>query len=383
MRLLDHTADDKIMKMVYRGITFIYVILIFLFLTKTDIVLWRSILLAFMFLIHVIRHRLKDKNIKNIIAMMILTIAEFIVMVVAFINTGTEIENTIFVLFTADVIIRYKLWFSLPVVYGGYAVYLYLWTPPGNDLVFFVMSIINQSLMFLPMWAARVLLSQRKTILLLNNKILEQSATMENIATLKERNRIAEEVHDTVGHTLTTAIVALEGANMLFNVRPDEAHDKIVIAKKQLKIGLSDIRTVVKQLKLEDKALNRISFEEDIRQIIRDVESQTELKITFIYSIKTELVSLQEHVIKNVIKEGLTNAIKHGNADMVKVELVSEDEVLNLLIKDNGHSGNKIDFGFGLSSMQSRLEALGGTLTFNINKKGFELVVKLPIARGE
>lgn len=66
------------------------------------------------------------------------------------------------------------------------------------------------------------------------------------MAALKERTSIAGEVQDTVGHTLTTAIVALEGAQLLFEKRPEEAYRKILIAREQMKQGLGNIRQVVK-----------------------------------------------------------------------------------------------------------------------------------------
>ncbi len=231
------------------------------------------------------------------------------------------------------------------------------------------------------MWAMKVLLIQRDTILRLNKKILEQSTAIKEVAKLKERNRIAEEVHDTVGHTLTTAIVALEGAHLIFRVDPEESHRKILIAKEQLKHGLGDIRGVVKALKETDEFQSSGDFFERINGIIRNVEEQTSIHIALDYEMTIELLSVQEHVIINAIKEGITNAIKHGKATKIKMILETVDHVICVEILDNGTSTKAVEFGFGLSTMKSRVEAIGGTLEYKKLGTGFKLVIMSPVMK--
>lgn len=383
MKLLEASVESKVLNFIFNGITASYGFLAILFLVNIQFEQGRTILLAMAFGIHIIRHAFKERNLPRNLFLILIIFVEYVMLIIAFMNTGTEIESTIFLLYTADVVLRYRFWFSIPFVYMGYALYLFLWTPQGYDVTFVFMSMLNQSILILPMWSAKVLLNQREQILKLNAKILEQSAQIEDLAKLKERNRIAEEVHDTVGHTLTTAIVALEGAHLLFDTRPEEAHEKVNIAKQQLKNSLGDIRYIVKKLRSSENGATSFSLEQSIKEIISNVEKQTHIMIAMDYVIKSKVISIQQHVIINAIKEGVTNVIKHGVADKIKLILESDDQQISITILDNGTPGKPIELGFGLTTMKARVEAIGGVFHYEWGNNGFVLMIKLPVVIGD
>jgi len=380
MKIVDLTSENRIADILYKLLTLAYLLLILLFVFRADLTFAQLMSLFTALMMHFLRHSLKDDKRLLIFLLIGMTIAEFSALIYAFHQSATSIENTVFVLFTADIVIRYKVWYAASVAYIGYFIYLFLWSP-DSDFVFYATSMLNHTILIVPMWATKFLLLQRETILALNSKLIEQSNAIEEIAMLKERNRIAGAVHDTLGHTLTTAIVALEVAHLLFDKRPDEAHEKINIAKDELKKGLGDIRGVVKALKMHT-SIDRLSLEDEIKGLIETIEKQTEIHIVMDYDLEGDLVSLQQHVLLNGIKEAITNAIKHGKADKIKICLDQGESILVHII-DNGLGCQDIQEGFGLSTMKSRVEAIGGALAYTCLNKGFQLEIQLPIIRGD
>lgn len=145
-----------------------------------------------------------------------------------------------------------------------------------------VFYILSYTCLVIPIWSTKLLLNQRDMNLRLNEALIQEARTREELAIYKERIRIAEEVHDTVGHSLTTAIVALEGAGLLFHIKPEESKRKILVAREQLKQGLGNIRQVVRTLKAKDGSLDVMGGKEGIQKIMNDTSKQTGFNLFFI-----------------------------------------------------------------------------------------------------
>ncbi|WP_172254293.1 sensor histidine kinase [Saccharibacillus deserti] len=311
-------------------------------------------------------------------------VVEIVLLFLLFFGKGTEVENIVFVLFIADLLLHYKSWYAFPFAYAGYLVYMILWPPDGNDLWSPMFHVLSYSFLIVPIWSTKLLLNQREVNLRLNESLKQEARTREEMAALKERTRIAEEVHDTVGHTLTTAIVALEGAQLLFEKRPEESLRKIRVAREQLKEGLGNIRQVAKTLKATEGTVGDLELEEGIRKIMTDAERQTDVRFTLHLEELPHLVSVQKYVILNLIKESITNALKHGRASAIGISIMEERDTIHIRVEDNGGGSDAWAYGFGLKTMEERIEAIGGQLTLHSEAKGgFALHARMPIAGGE
>lgn len=372
-------SRNRIIRRVLNGFTVFYVALLFMFFLVISFS-WENIVISLSIIgIRMIRHhRLPPEKLNKLVSYL-LPLIEFLLIIKLFYGTQTEIENIILVIYTVDLIAFNKFWFGISFSFIGYIVYLVLWGEYKGDLIGLLISVLGYSFLIASIWGAKVLLLQRETILQLNKKILEQSSAMEDLAKLKERNLIAEEVHNTVGHKLTTSIVALEGAHLLFDKKPKEAHEKLDVARKQLKEGLSDIREVVRALKGNDDLKSEKSLKTSIERIIHDVQLQTGIKINLTYQLEQAILPLQEYVLFNAIKEGITNALKHANPQNMDISLTKGQYQVELIIGNDGQGCESVLEGFGLKSMKANVEAIGGKMEVVCLKRGLTLLVYIPI----
>ncbi len=376
-------SDTKLSKVFFYGLSCAYVVLLLLCvaLSQAKGAAIVGVLLALYFARH--WERVLNHPKYHPIAV-VSPLAEIVILFVLFLQSGTGIETIVFVLFAADIILHYKSWYAFPFAYGGFVTYLVLWPKDGSDLWQHAFDLLSYSCLVIPIWSTKLLLNQRDMNFRLNEALLQEAKMREEMAALKERTRIAEEVHDTVGHNLTTAIVALEGAGLLFDQRPEEARQKIRVAREQLKQGLGNIRQVVKTLKATDGIAGGLGLEQGIRTLIIDTEKQTGVRFHLGYEVKSALISLQEYVMINVVKESITNTLKHGRASVIEIVVVERQETIHMNVKDNGQGSASIVYGFGLKSMEGKIEAVGGQFSVQSEPgKGFELYIRMPIAKGD
>lgn len=190
-------------------------------------------------------------------------------------------------------------------------------------------------------------------------KLKDTSKELEEMTILKERNTIAREIHDTVGHTLTTVLLEMEAGERLIKIDPDLAANKIRLAKGQVRKGLSDIRESVRTLK-EGREI--IEFVPSIHLLIDEITKHGDIFIKYEISELPRLTVQQEKALYRALQEGLTNGIKHGKSTAFVFKLKYENGQVEFFLQDNGEGTDKIVHGFGLTSMEQRVREAGGVL---------------------
>ena len=90
----------------------------------------------------------------------------------------------------------------------------------------------------------------------------------------------------------------------------------------------------------------------------------------------------EEDAVYRIVQESVTNAIRHGHATEIDVQLSGENRRLSIVIQDNGIGCEKIELGFGLRHMRERLRLLGGSLRVD-GKKGFRIEATIPLRWGD
>jgi signal transduction histidine kinase len=201
----------------------------------------------------------------------------------------------------------------------------------------------------------------------------EQSEKLKGLAVVEERNRIAAEMHDTVGHTLTAAVLTLEAAERLVS-EPQAAH-KLHQGKEQVRRGLSELRASVKVV----RAGNETNFVAVLEQLLQEIRSDTGLDIHLVVESEISLPPHQAGVLLSAIKECTTNAIKHGHATHADILVGEYKGQLRLAFTDNGSGADHIKSGSGLSIMRERVQSVGGTLELESTpREGFTVSLIIP-----
>ncbi len=202
----------------------------------------------------------------------------------------------------------------------------------------------------------------------------------EQMGETRERNRLAREIHDTLGHILTGISVGIDAVMVLMDTSPDAARTQLETIGNMARRGLDDVRRSVRKLKPD--ALERMSLENAIHQMIEEMSRGTNTKIYFVsYMGQLRFEADLEETLYRIIQESTTNAIRHGKAKEIWIRMSEQNGQMILMISDNGCGCKEITEGFGLQHMRERVELAGGTL-FCQGDFGFTVIVKIPMPAG-
>lgn len=219
-------------------------------------------------------------------------------------------------------------------------------------------------------------------------QLQEYADKTEHMAELRERNRLAREIHDTLGHTLTGIIMTTDASLVLMDAAPDQAKKQLELANRTARDGLNDVRRSINALRPD--ALEHSDFAEALENTIEKFCLTTSAKVTYTQNAgELDFAPDEEEAIYRVIQESLTNAVRHGQARNIEVRLDRDGDELTITVRDDGTgmpSGKKE--GFGLRHMRERLELLHGSLQYGnrpaAQGSGFELTARLrPRQKGE
>lgn len=214
--------------------------------------------------------------------------------------------------------------------------------------------------------------NSRELNLLLENKnkdLLEKQDYEIHLATLKERNRIAREIHDNVGHMLSRSILQT-GALLAVN-KDNNLKAPLLSVKDTLSSAMDSIRKSVHDLHDES-----IDLYDTIRTILKDYQSY---ETTLEYDMSDTIPRNVKYCFIMLIKEGLSNIVKHSDAGHIVILVREHPSFYQIQISDNGNplSGNTASHGIGLENMQERVQALHGTFRTSIDN-GFKIFASIP-----
>ena len=224
----------------------------------------------------------------------------------------------------------------------------------------------------------------REAVKLADEKKAEAEAAHEQLTITKvfeERNRIARDIHDNAGHSLTTVIMQTEAAKLIIEDNPAEAKNRIISANIQAKNALDQLRESVHLLAGRQQIR---PLREELGEIIAQTIDGTQIRARYdISEVKTSVE--QYRYICNTVKELLANGIRHGNATAFYIELKQAGENINLLVSDNGSGvAGEVKEGYGLKGIRERAEALGGGCRYASEaEEGFETEIYLPVYKEE
>ena len=192
---------------------------------------------------------------------------------------------------------------------------------------------------------------------------------------LEERNKIAQEIHDQIGHNLSGSLMQLEAAKLL--LAKDIPKSKLMIQNTidVLRIGMDNIRITLKNIKppSEQLGINKLKL------LVEEFSFKSDIRTSFLYSGNINKVSARQwKLIYDNINEGLTNAMKYSKATKVTINIVILNKVIKLEVKDDGVGCSTIIKGLGISGMDERVGNEGGKLIVD-GSQGFSVISIIPL----
>lgn len=259
----------------------------------------------------------------------------------------------------------------LHVHYRPEAAYYRLIIVEGQSWVYLIISLVT--VMFL----GRMLVRERKS------RSAEESLAeeVEKLAVKLERARIARDIHDGLGHTLTSLRIQLELVLKQIECgNPESASELLMRCQDAAGASLNEVRRAVKAEKTGDF---------NLQQAVTDLVDQIRREDALTFDIQLHDLGLPlmlQHQIFGIIKECLTNVRKHSYASHVAITLSQEDGQASLCVLDNGKGFEVESFnsGFGLKGIRERAEAIGGTTSIESDaENGTEILCRFPVIAGK
>ena len=227
----------------------------------------------------------------------------------------------------------------------------------------------------------------------ISNAELEQAHTqlqayaneVEELTIERERTRVAREIHDTLGHYLSILNIQLETISKLQQRDPGRAMIEVEEARRVAAQSMQEVRNAIAALRPASMA--DVNLTEALTRLGKEFE-QTAHETALTLDLDTQLPPLSPDIqvtLYRVTQESLTNVRKHAQATKVLVRLRYEENMLELVVRDNGNGSvssilQPQGSGFGLIGLRERIELLGGTVTYGpVEPSGFRVMVRVPI----
>ena len=244
-------------------------------------------------------------------------------------------------------------------------------------ILFFVIFFLNLFFILVMMETLSNESKGRENLREANEKLKQYSSLLKEHSKIRERNRIARDIHDSLGHSLTGINLQLEAAGKLFNIDPETSHRLMIEAKGLAVSCLQDIRHVIRELRVE------LSLDRELKKLASEVQKWSQIRVGLDIEISRPLpITIQSNAL-NIIREAVNNSVKHAHSTEINIKLWTSS-TLSLEIKDNG-CGFHVDEeypGVGLKSIRERSASFGGTCEIMSTPNGGTIIkVVIPIIK--
>ncbi len=202
-----------------------------------------------------------------------------------------------------------------------------------------------------------------------NYKLRIANEEIAHLAKVAERERIARDMHDILGHTLSVIILKSELVGKLIDIDPERAKNEIHDVEQTSRQALADVRTAIRGYRAQ-------SLEAELKQAKATLETAG-LQVTS-EADEVSLSPAQESVVALIVREAVTNVVRHANAQKCSLRMQPLNGSCVLEIADDGRGATEVE-GNGLRGMRERVEALGGTLAREVDS-GTKLTIRFPLS---
>lgn len=215
----------------------------------------------------------------------------------------------------------------------------------------FMRDSLKEDTLFLKKYNEQIILDREKNI---------------HIAVLTERNRIAREIHDSIGHAISSSILQVKALKILGD---KSLEDPLIQLQNTLNNGMEDIRSSLQGLRDES-----FDLENKIHTLIQEVPN---IHVEFLYNIQEDLDYNLKFDILSIIKEAITNTVKHSDAQYLKINLISQPKFYSIIIEDNGTlAPDFYNKGIGLDYIRETADKYEGLFNYKF-ENGFKIHITL------
>jgi two-component system, NarL family, sensor histidine kinase DesK len=203
----------------------------------------------------------------------------------------------------------------------------------------------------------------------MNRKLRKANEEVENLAKVAERERIARDLHDVLGHTLSVITLKSELAGKLIDRDPERAGREIREVEQISRQALTDVRDAIRGYRSQGLAAELVQAKSTLETAGLTVQCDAATTV--------KLPAMQESVLSLAVREAVTNVVRHARARTCRMRLEQQNGSCRLEIHDDGRGGSNGE-GNGLRGMRERVEMLGGTLQRS-TEAGTTLTITLPL----
>lgn len=206
-----------------------------------------------------------------------------------------------------------------------------------------------------------------KELLDTHRQLKQYTDEVNRLSVIEERNRIARDIHDTIGHNMTALIMQLQMTEHLYREDPKRADSLLASAVRTAKDSLSGIREVVEMLRGKEPAGSAVDA---VRMLAAEFSEKTGTAIQLDIIDGEERNSSADQTgdrnpaagaaLYRIVQEALTNAVRHGSATEISVRIEYLPKEIQFCIRDNGIGAKELNEGFGLAGIRERARAFGG-----------------------
>jgi two-component system sensor histidine kinase DesK len=203
----------------------------------------------------------------------------------------------------------------------------------------------------------------------MNRKLRKANEEIEHLAKLAERERIARDLHDVLGHTLSVITLKSELAGKLIDRDPRRAGKEIREVEEISRQALAEVRDAIRGYRAKGLAAELAQAKATLETAGVSVQCDAATTV--------QLPAMQESVLSLAVREGVTNVVRHAGASKCSLRIEQQNGSCRLEIADDGQGFSSME-GNGLRGMRERVEMLGGTLERR-NKSGTTITITLPL----
>ena len=222
----------------------------------------------------------------------------------------------------------------------------------------------------------------------LNRELVVKNYLTDKNARLEEREKISRNIHNSVGHSITAAIMTLDAADLLLEKDPAQAREKLNAANRRIRTGLDTIRHAVRVLDEDNEYISVRDFLRELSDLVDSFVMDTTVQVyldSSDFPVKLQIPREYTEFLTGAAQELMSNGVRHGGADRFHLGLSGDSGHISLVVQDNGNSdfseenqAKRISRGFGLRKLISYAQRCGGYVEVS-NKNGFRAEITLPL----
>lgn len=206
------------------------------------------------------------------------------------------------------------------------------------------------------------------------NKLLKAADETVHLTEIRERNRIAREIHDSIGHDLAGQLMQLQAAEKVMDKDLEKTRELMRKTIKGLAGSVELLRSTVHNIRPR-QSLGWVYFE-------KIIENFPYCPVKFRHQGDASLLTpRQAEILASTLKEALTNIARHSDATAVELDIEIRERMIRFFMKDNGSGCHQLREGMGISGMRERIQNVGGSFSVT-PQRGFMIVCTIPREEG-